>query len=127
MREIEKTLGKAAALWTRLHADLCAEFGPPAEKWSYSARTEHWALQLKQQKKKRTVVYLILCPGHFLAAFALGEKACRAAQEGGLPAAVLEVIEKAPRYPEGRGVRLEVRTRKTVEDIMELARIKMAN
>jgi len=127
-RELEKMLGRAYSLWTRLRAELSSEFGPLAEKWSYSAKTERWSLQLKQQRqKKRTVLYMIPCRGHFLAAFALGEKACLAARKGGLPASVLEVIDRAPKYPEGRGVWLEVRSRKDVENAGRLVEIKMAN
>jgi hypothetical protein len=40
---------------------------------------------------------------------------------------MLEVIDKAPKYAEGRGVRLEVRTSKDVDSIKKLAVIKMAN
>jgi hypothetical protein len=125
-RELEELLGRASVHWTRLHADLSSEFGPLTGKWSFSAKTQRWSLQLKQQQK-RTVLYLIVCQKHFLAAFALGEKACLAARRSGLPASVLEVIEIAPRYPEGRGVWLEVRSRKDVESVTKLATIKMAN
>ena len=65
--------------------------------------------------------------GCFLASFALGDKAALAARTGGLPAAVLKIIEEAPRYAEGRGVRLEVRTARDVRDEVMLAAIKMAN
>jgi len=40
---------------------------------------------------------------------------------------VLDIIERAPRYPEGRGVWLDVRSRKDVENVKALAAIKMAN
>jgi hypothetical protein len=40
---------------------------------------------------------------------------------------VLDIIERAPRYAEGRGVRLDVRTRKDIENVTALAAIKMAN
>jgi hypothetical protein len=126
-REIAGLLGKASALWTGLHGELSSRFGPLDEKWSFSRKTNHWALQLKEKKKKRTVVYLIPLPGGFQAAFALGEKACGAAQASALPASVLDIIEHAPRYPEGRGVRLDVRCRKDVENVKALAVIKMAN
>ena len=124
---MDATLGKTSAHWARLHADLSAEYGPLAEKWIFSAKTQRWSLQLKHEKKKRTVLYLIVCPGHFLAGFALGEKACRAARASDLPAAVLETIEAAPRYAEGRGVWLEVRSWKDAEDVKKVAAIKMAN
>ena len=118
-------LGRAGALWERLREHLASEFGPLAEKWSFSKTTNRWLLQLK--RKQRTVVYLSPCRGHFLASFALGEKACAAAEHGGLPASLLAVIEAAPRYPEGRGVRLEVRSGKDVANVATLAAIKMAH
>jgi len=118
-------LGRAGGLWEGLQARLSSEFGPLAEKWSFSKSTNRWLLQLK--RKQRTVVYLIPCRGHFLASFALGEKACAAAKDGGLPPSVLAAIESAPRYPEGRGVRLEVRSGKDVANVANLAAIKMAH
>jgi hypothetical protein len=126
-RELAGLLGRTTTLWARLHADLSAEFGPVAEKWSFSGKTQRWSLQLKQQKKKRTILYMIPCRGHFLAALALGEKACRAARGSGLPASLLAVIDRAPKYPEGRGVRLEVRSKRDLENVEKLAAIKMAN
>ena len=50
------------------------------------------------------------CEGYFIASFALGEKAVRAAHETDLPVSALEVIDIAKKYAEGRGVRLEVRS-----------------
>jgi hypothetical protein len=126
-REIEDLLGKSGPLWTGLYADLSSQFGPFDEKWSFSRKANHWRLQLKEKKKKRTLLYLIPLPGCFRAAFTLGEKACTAAHAGTVPASVLDIIEHARRYPEGRGVRLEVRSRKDVENVKALAVIKMAN
>ena len=96
-----------------------------AEKWTFSKATSRWSVQLKG--KKRAVVYLVPQAGHFLASFALGEKACATARSSGLPAAVLGVIESAPRYPEGRGVRLDVRSSEDVASVTRVAAIKMAH
>jgi hypothetical protein len=126
-REIEALLGRASSPWARLHADVTREFGPLTEQWRYSTKTGRWSLQLKQAKKQRTVLTMILCRGHFLAAFALGEKACRAARASGLPDSMLEAIDAAPRYAEGRGVWIEVRNRRDVGNVARLVRIKMEN
>jgi hypothetical protein len=124
-RELAGLLGKAGATWAALHADLTAQFGPLTETWIFTRKTNHWALQLKQ--KTRTVVYLIPAAGTFRAAFALGEKACAAARESDLPASVLDIIDRAPRYAEGRGVTLDVRTRKDARNVKVVAAIKMAH
>jgi hypothetical protein len=67
------------------------------------------------------------CEGYFLASFALGEKAVKVAHASDLPAPVLEVIDGAKKYAEGRGVRLEVRAPEDVRSVEKLAIIKMAN
>jgi hypothetical protein len=64
--------------------------------------------------------------GHFLASFALGEKAVKAAHEDDLPFSVLQIIDNAKRYAEGRGVRLEVRNGTDVRNVEKLATIKMS-
>jgi hypothetical protein len=67
------------------------------------------------------------CRGYFLASFALGEKACRAAHEAGLPSPILAIVDAAPKYAEGRGVRIPVRNQRDVNGVERLAAIKVAN
>jgi hypothetical protein len=122
---IAAVLGRSAALWANVKESLGAEFGTLIEEWTFAGKAYGWSLRLKRQK--RAIVYLTPRAKHFLASFALGEKACRAAESAGLAPATLALIEAAPRYPEGRGVRIEVRTRADVEQVVRLARVKMAN
>ena len=65
--------------------------------------------------------------GSFIAAFILGDKAVRAAQQAKLPKSVLQMINEAKKYAEGRGVRLEPKTPKDIETVKKLAVIKLAN
>ena len=123
-RALEATLGKGSGWWAELRADLSSAFPPLVVKWSFSGNAHGWILQLRQ--KRRTVLYMVPCPGFFVASFALSEKACQAARGSTLSARVREIIHHAPKYPEGRGVRLEVRNRKDLADVQELASIKMA-
>lgn len=67
------------------------------------------------------------CEGYFLASFALGEKACSAGRNAGLQPSVVEQINSAPKYAEGRGVRIPVRTKVDVDDVLKLAAAKAAN
>jgi hypothetical protein len=70
---------------------------------------------------------MIPCRKHFLAGFVLGEKAMQAVRASDLPASILDAINAAPKYGEGRGVRLEVRTKADVVNMAILAAIKMEN
>jgi Protein of unknown function (DUF3788) len=124
-RALETALGEASGLWAELLARLASEFAPLHEQWSFSGKSHGWILRVRQ--RQRTVLYMVPCPRYFVASFALGERACRAARASKLPARVLEVIEHAPSYAEGRGVRLEVRNRKDLASVEQLASIKLAN
>lgn len=90
-----------------------------------SSKSTGWGLRLRQGEK--TIVYMTPRTGYFLASFALGEKAVQAAHRSSLPAAVLDGIDNAPKYAEGRGVRLEVRRKQDVASIEELAMLKVAS
>lgn len=67
---------------------------------------------------------MIQCEGYYLAPFALGEKAVKAAYMSDLPVYILEVIDNAKNYVEGRGVRLEVSEPNDVNIIENLSIIK---
>ena len=123
--DLVEVLGRAKQRWDELRALASLRYEPLTEHWSFSGKQYGWSLGLK--RKKRTVLYLIPCKRHFLVAFVLGEKAVKAARQSDLPAAVVKSINTAKKYVEGRGVRLEVRTKKDLAPVEKLAAIKMAN
>ena len=123
--ELLEVLGRSGARWNELVEHIEAAYAPLAVDWGFGGAKWGWALRLKQ--KKRTVLYMTPRERHFVVGFALGEKAVEAARAVPLCDSVLTLIEEAPRYPEGRGVRIEVRTRKDLESVIRLAEVKMAN
>jgi hypothetical protein len=122
--ELAAALGSTAVLWGQL-VDWMAQQGVGESEWNSSGAKYGWALKLKQ--KKRTIVYLAPCGGCFRAAFALGDKAVAAARKSDLSKSTLKLIDEAPRYAEGTGVRLMVKTAKDLAAIKKLALIKLAN
>lgn len=124
-RDLKKTLGRTSAHWDGLIAHIAAEHAPLDQTWNFAGASWGWALRLKW--KKRTVLYMTPCKGHFLVGFALGEKAVKAAHGSTLPDSVLTMIDQAKKYAEGRAVRIEVRSKKDLEITKKLAAIKMAN
>jgi hypothetical protein len=123
--ELQKTLGRSGARWDELVAHIEAEFAPLTISWGFAGAKWGWSLRLKQ--KERTVLYMTPRDRHFLVGFALGEKAVKAAHTVPLDESVLALIDEAPKYAEGRGVRVEVRTKKDIESVRQLAAVKMAN
>jgi len=122
---LAEMLSRTSTHWDALCARLGEEFEPLTGEWSFSGQKWGWSFRLKH--KKRTIVYMTPCRRFFLAGFALGEKAVKAARQSAVPTPILAAIEAAPKYAEGRGVRIEVRNKKTLEGVVKLALIKMAN
>lgn len=123
--DLARVLGKAYVLWRDLQQRLVRQFEPLTLEWGFSGKAYGWGLRLKQPK--RTVLYMTPCEGHFLASMALGEKAVKAAHAAGLPARVLAVVDSAPKFAEGRAVRLEVRTKRDLVDAERLTVLRMQN
>jgi hypothetical protein len=123
--QLAAVLGRAWRLWGELVSALASQYPPLSENWKYGGQQWGWTLQLKQ--RKRTVVYLTPCRRHFIAGFALGEKAVEAANRANLPSSVRAIVDGAKKYAEGRAVRLEVRSKKDVAVVQKLAAAKMAN
>ncbi|MFG0252013.1 MAG: DUF3788 family protein [Phycisphaerales bacterium JB038] len=122
--EVAAVLGRAAGAWGGLVEFVDAEFPPLEQSWQFSGAKWGWSLRLIQ--KKRVVVYLTPQQGFFYAGFALGEKAVQAAHQARLAATVLEIIDHAPKYAEGRGFRMEIRNRKQVASLKRLITIRMS-
>jgi len=122
--ELAEALGRTSRRWDELKSILAAEYDPLVEEWKFSGKAYGWSLRLGH--KKRPVVYLTPCKRHFLIGRVLGEKAFKAACKSKLPTTVLEIVRSAPKYPEGRGVRLEVRNKQDLAAVVKLAGIKMA-
>ena len=123
--DLAATLRSAFVFWNELKRLIVSRFAPLSTEWGITSKKTGWGLRLKQEK--RTILYMTPCRGYFLASFALGEKAVKAVHKSDLPLSVLETIDNAKKYAEGRGVRLEVRSAEDVRNVEKLAVIKMAN
>ncbi|MGA3079821.1 MAG: DUF3788 domain-containing protein [Terracidiphilus sp.] len=122
--EVAASLGPSAELWKQL-IDWFAGQQVTTQVWQSVSPKYGWALRLKL--KKRTIVYLGPCNGCFRVSFVLGDRAVAAAREGGLSKSTLKILDEAPRYAEGTGLRLMVKAPKDLAAIRKLALIKLAN
>ncbi len=123
--DVAEALGPAKSLWDQLLSDLAQECHLVDREWNSYSPKAGWALRLKQ--KKRNIVYLAPCRGSFRVSFVLGDKAVRAAHEGGLPKEILTVLDRAKRYAEGTPLRIDVKGEQDVATICRLTAIKLAH
>ena len=122
---LAQALGDTKALWDELIRHIETTYPPVTHRWSASKTSAFGLLRLI--RKERTILYLLPREGHFLTAFVFGEKATAAVRASDVPAAMVTALNDARPYAEGRGVRLETRTRQDVATMKKLAAIKMAN
>lgn len=118
-------LGPSKMLWDQLVSGLADELGANIQEWSSYSPKAGWSLRVKH--KKRTIVWLTPCSGCFRAAFVLGDKAMKAARQSKLPKQVLKLLDEATRYPEGTGVRVNVKAAADLLAVRELASVKLKN
>ncbi len=123
--ELTTALGPARATWDQLLADLAREHGVNVHEWNSYSLKAGWSLRVK--RKARTIVWLGPRTDSFIAAFILGDKAIRAARAGKLSQRIVKIMNEAPKYPEGTGVRITVKTPKDLAGVLALAVIKLAN
>ena len=124
-KDLAVALGSVAPVWNQLIADLANNYNVSDQEWSSYSLKYGWSLKLKL--KKRTILYLGPCASCFRVSFVLGDRAVAAAREGRLAASVLKLLEEAPRYPEGTGLRLVIKSARDLPSVMKLAQIKLAN
>lgn len=122
---LAQALGRAAKAWALVKEQVGRLCVPLREEWAFAGAKFGWSLRLK--RADRVIVYMTPCRGQFLASFVLGEKACVAAREAGLPASILALIVEARKYAEGRGVRIPVKTARDASAVGKLAAIKLAH
>jgi hypothetical protein len=122
-KELRAILGGASRFWSALVADVRRGCKGMTEHWNFGAKFG-WSLRLKHED--RILVYLTPRTGRMLVGVVLGEKAVNAARAAGKTSdATLALVAAAPKYAEGRGVRVEVGTDDELRVARELARIKI--
>ncbi|HVP10106.1 MAG TPA: DUF3788 family protein [Phycisphaerae bacterium] len=123
--DLTRAFGKAKRHWDDLAGHI-SSLGPAAKpEWKHYGKRSGWVYVLRG--KKNNLLYLIPHEKHFVASFAFGEKAVRAALESDLPAPVVEMVRQSPKYPEGRAVRLKVTSAADVKIAKRLLAIKLDN
>ena len=120
--ELQPVLGDMWEVWKKYLDFLQEQYSPITHEWKLMK--SGWILLPKQ--KARTICYLFAGNAEFTVAFVLGEKAVKAARQSQLPASVLESIEAARPYAEGRGFQVRVVEKQDLATLEELTKLKLA-
>ena len=121
-REFADALKARAAYWHELRQDIAA---PVVDEWKYYGKKYGWTLKLLAGK--RNLCFVTARDGYFIIAFVFGDKAVQAAAASKLPKDLVQELVDARKYVEGRGIRIEVKSRRALENAKILLDIKQQN
>jgi hypothetical protein len=117
---LAETLGARSRYWDELKRYIRE---PVIEEWKYYGKTIGWTLKLL--RGKRNLLFLTASKGSFTVSFVLGDRAVAAAQRSNLPVHLVQQLVDAKRYVEGRGIRIEVKSRRALENAKTLLEVKL--
>jgi hypothetical protein len=124
VEEVLEALGPTASAWSELVGWLAQEHGVEDAEWKSYSPKFGWSCKLKL--KNRTILHLGPQRGNFLVMVIFGDRALKAARESDLSKGLRKALDEAPRYTEGTGLRILVKSPRDLAGIKKLAVIKLA-
>ena len=103
--------------------DKILEFSGGIGEWKFYGKAAGWTFQVK--KSKRTLFYMMPKDGWFQMTFVYGERAVCAAPLFELPEKVLNDLEQAKVYAEGRSVAVEILSNKDIDIVEKMLQLKL--
>jgi len=122
--DLRGALGDKYSLWMEIRDRVYEKYPEGFEEWNFPGKKYGWSFRIKD--KKRAIVYLLPRDLSFQAAFVFGGRGFNVIKESDVSAQIKSDLENAKVYAEGRGVRISVPDRTTLEDIYKLIDIKLA-
>ncbi len=124
-KDLAAALGATYELWRTLRNSVLEKYPAALQEWHYPGQKYGWSFRLKD--KKRAIIYFLPRERFFKVALVFGEKATAQVLASGVAPAIKSLLKGAKAYAEGRGIRIEVRSRAVLADIAKLIEIKLAN
>jgi hypothetical protein len=123
--DLVQALGITYDLWENIRNYVHEKYPEAFDEWSYPAEKYGWSLRIKD--KKRAILYLLPRDKFFKVAFVFGQKATELILTSPVSPDIKKELEAAKVYAEGRGIRMDIRGAKLMEDVKRLIDIKLAN
>ena len=124
-KDLSEKLAFTYKYWEEIKKSLSDEYGDLVEEWKYYGLKYGWTLKLFY--KKRNLFFFSAYENYFLIGFIFGEKAVSAIKKSDLPKSIIEELMRAKKYVEGRGLRIEVKKRSDIKNIIKLVGFKINN
>jgi len=122
-KDLEQGLGGTFTLWKQIREAASAYPAALPGEWNFPGEKYGWSFRIKD--KKRVIIYLLPRDKYFKVAFVFGQKAFDEIMAGGFPDMIRQELSSAKAYAEGRGIRIDVKDKLIVPDILKLIEIKL--
>ena len=121
--ELSEALGETKQLWDSLKNYAEENYANLTEDWKHYGKNSGWTMKLLM--KKRNLFFLYPGLGQFVVVFIFGDKAVPAIENSALPPEIIEALKASPKYAEGRGLSVTVKTPQNLESVKQLLAIKV--
>lgn len=121
--ELSEALGETKRLWDALKGYANENYSNLIEDWKHYGKNSGWTMKLLM--KKRNLFFLYPGQGQFVVVFVFGDRAVQAVENSSLPQDILDALKASPKYAEGRGLRVTVKTPQDLEHVKTLLTIKI--
>ncbi len=122
---VDSVLEESRSLWQELCSHIQETYTNIHTEWKFYGKSSGWTLLYK--KGKRTLLCLFPNASYFKVSFVFGEKAVTAAGQAPLSKGVINTIQSAKVYMEGRSFFMDVRGGDDLEHVKRLLAIKVEN
>lgn len=121
--DLAERLGKTYTLWVTIRQMVLDKYPTGIESWNYPGAKFGWSYRIND--KKRAILYLLPRDRFFKVAFVFGDKAVDELLQSPVSKDTLQQLADAPRYAEGRGIRIDIRKKGDIRDIAALVDAKL--
>jgi hypothetical protein len=123
--DLKLVLNSNYDLWIEIRDFVFEKYPKATEEWNYPGKNYGWSFRIKD--KKRAIIYLLPRENYFKAAFVFGQIAFEQVIQSNVSIDIINDLEKARIYAEGRGIRIDVKDESILTDIKNLIEIKINN
>ena len=119
------SLGDTYDLWQTIMQYVHLKYPKSLDEWNYSGDKYGWSFRMKD--KKRAIIYFLPRDKYFKLAFVFGQKATDLIMQSKIANALKVELDSAKVYAEGRGIRIDIKNKKIINDIKKLIDIKLTH
>ena len=121
--DLRETLGDLYHLWDEIKNFVLGLYPSAVMEWNYPGKKYGWSYRLKD--KKRAIIYLLPRDKYFKVAFVFGQKTTNEIMGSEISDDIKTELANARVYAEGRGIRIEIKDTRVLDDVKKLVVMKL--